>query len=200
LTDKGDLIVTIQEKFTEELEQLLKKYNATLTITDDSAEYGQQFPIALVELETPQKDNPKYTDYTCFELPTYISDRRRMSSYEGNHILTGVQETEEFTDFVLDGVTYRASIDESDGYRSYMRDIEVVDHELARHHQFPGQAVTVEEKFPVSIENNFQGIEIRDQSTNGVVLLLGTDCCEDYYPQAISQWMPENLAVNQEKK
>ncbi len=109
--------------------------------------------------------------------------------------LTGVDfDTESTNDaqtiyFVLDGKTYAASEDPVDGYRSCMKDI-------------------IESKYKV--KNKFRPcrvlgtmrdggcdiLDFIDVKTGKVVLSVGTDDADDYYPCWVARFTPENMWIN----
>lgn len=100
--------------------------------------------------------------------------------------------------FRLDGVTYTAIEDPDDGYRSSMREIAVTDHALEN--TFPGVAVVGryrdrrnafgDDNEPCDI------LELVSADTGEVVLEVGTENAEDYYPSFVACWTPENLSLS----
>jgi len=95
--------------------------------------------------------------------------------------------------FVLDGKTYKAIEDPSDGYRSYLRALEVTDEPVQ--YNFPPQKVIGKMKANEEYSQN-DVIEFYDATTNDLVLAIGTDNYNDYYPCCILDWRPQNLAIN----
>jgi hypothetical protein len=98
----------------------------------------------------------------------------------GEHELSGVDTTTEkvkqygyyYEDcevvrFVIDGKTYKAVEDPCDGYRSYLKELEVTDEKVTNN--FPPQKVIGKMK---------------------------DDSDDDYYPYYVLYWSPENLAIN----
>lgn len=121
----------------------------------------------------------------------------------GPHILTGVDTgilkgTYEDADtllFCLDGVVYKATEDPDDGYRSYLRDLEVVDNtNLAN--TFEGVAVIGRYDGEDSHSDN-DTLELVDAVNGNVILRVGTDNTDDYYPYCIMEFSPELMHVNQ---
>jgi hypothetical protein len=96
--------------------------------------------------------------------------------------------------FVLDGVTYCAIEDPSDGYRSMLRDLEITDENVS--YNFPPQKVIGKMRNDEEYSKN-DVIEFYDAITNKLVLAIGTDNYDDYYPSCIMEWNPGNLSVNQ---
>lgn len=124
----------------------------------------------------------------------------------GEHELSGVDTTTEkvkqygdyYEDcevvrFVIDGKTYKATEDPDDGYRSYMKELEVTDEKVTN--VFPPQKVIGKMKADSDWETN-DTIQFIDAVTGKVVLEVGTDNTDDYYPYCVLHWSPENLAVN----
>ncbi len=95
--------------------------------------------------------------------------------------------------FVLDGITYKATEDPSDGYRSYLEDLETTEEKVD--YTFPPQKVIGKMREDEDYSKN-DVIEFYDAITTKLVLALGTDNYDDYYPSCIMDWSPENLAVN----
>lgn len=137
-------------------------------------------------------------EYTC-ELKDLI----------GVHVLTGVDysEAERVRDrwapdietnasvlrFILDGVTFRATEDPDDGYRSSMREIGVsldpVKNVFA--------PCTVLCRYLDSRAGGASNlIEMLDTTTGKQVLCVGTDNSDDYYPSFTANFLPEHMAVN----
>lgn len=125
----------------------------------------------------------------------------------GKHMLSGVGLTtlhDEWDDSIVEGIvleidnkSYVTYTDPDDGYRSYGTFYETT--ELPQT-TFPPQ--------PVIAEN----VHVEEQDDDGwptvydmlilyneqkdVILKVGTDHSDTYYPFAIFQWHPENLSVN----
>jgi len=123
----------------------------------------------------------------------------------GEHELSGVDTTTErvkqygeyYEDcevvrFVIDGKTYKATEDPDDGYRSYLKDLEVTDEKVMN--SFPPQKVIGKMKDDSGMDNDT--IQFIDAATGKVVLEVGTDNTDNYYPYCVMHWSPENLAVN----
>ena len=124
----------------------------------------------------------------------------------GLHELSGVDTTTEevkqwdnhYEDanvvrFVLDGKTYKAIEDPDDGYRSHCNELEVCDEVVSNN--FPPQKVMGKMKDNSTYEVN-DTIQFIDVVTGKVVLEVGTDNTDDYYPYCVMNWSPENLACN----
>lgn len=124
----------------------------------------------------------------------------------GLHELSGVDTTTEkvkqyddiYEDvdvirFVLDDKTYKAIQDPDDGYRSYCSELEVCDEVVSNN--FPPHKVMAKMKDnePYTVNDTIQFI---DTVTGKLVLEVGTDNTDDYYPYCVMLWSPENLAIN----
>lgn len=131
---------------------------------------------------------------------------------DGYHYLTGIGETwihDDYSDedmhgiiVQIDGENYVAYEDPDDGYRSYGRFHKT---DIAPKTIFPRQRVYIfteeidtydEDDFPVRlsilrIHRYGYGREI--------ILEIGTDHSDTYYPVAIFHWHPENLPINLSK-
>lgn len=99
----------------------------------------------------------------------------------------------------IDGVVYTAYVDPSDGFRSYGYITRAIQGEKL-------SAVFLPQ--PVFVQNS----EERSQDDNGwprdysmlsvynhrdeLILCIGTDHSDSYYPRAIFQYNPENLPIN----
>ena len=107
----------------------------------------------------------------------------------GKHVLSGVSTGSDgdanAISFVLDGTAYTATEDPDDGYRSCMRDIRVGG-EVAN--LFPPAEVvgTIDDEI----------LTFRDTATGKDVLRVGTDHSDSYYSWFVSEFTPENMAVN----
>lgn len=88
----------------------------------------------------------------------------------------------------LDDINFVFAQDPSDGYRSYLSDVETT--EQKPKYILPDILVRIEPS------EDFNGIYIVDTITNSTVLELGTDYSDDYYPCCIMRYYPENLYVN----
>lgn len=125
----------------------------------------------------------------------------------GKHYLSGFDTATEKADksynedfdvvrFVLDGRTYKAIEDPSDGYRSYLEDLIVTDEIISN--TFPPQEVIgiMKDNDDYSVNDTIQFFDI---VTGKIVLEIDTDNTDDYYPYCVMNWYPENLAINVDK-
>ena len=98
--------------------------------------------------------------------------------------------------FVLDRKTYTAIEDPSDGYRSSMREIKQ-------------SKVVVKNTFaPVHVMGIMRGksdynendvVDFYDTKNGKVILSVGTENTNDYYPCFVAEFTPENMAINEGK-
>jgi hypothetical protein len=128
-----------------------------------------------------------------------------LKDLQGKHILTGVWtgsntiskeyyegevagETEDVNCiyFVLDNITYCAEEDAEDGYRSCMREL---------------KKVKIKNKNPIpktDVLAIYSAVDSGDpQDILKLVMTVGTDNVDDYYPSYVSSWIPENLSINE---
>jgi len=95
--------------------------------------------------------------------------------------------------FRLDGQVYAATEDPDDGYRSLMEDIQMVDKKMSN---------TFEpiEVFGYHISNNTLNdtdiLELYDVITERLVLEVGTDDSDYYYPLFVARFYPEAMVIN----
>lgn len=124
----------------------------------------------------------------------------------GKHILSGVQigtiksndpwyEDAQTISFELDGVTYMAVEDPSDGYRSCMDDLLVTDRKPST--RLPDIEVLATHQDKDSYGSSDDILVIRDIKNGKKILEVGTSNCDDYYPCFICEWIPKNLSVNE---
>jgi hypothetical protein len=107
--------------------------------------------------------------------------------------------------FRLDGNCYTATEDPNDGYRSTMN--EIFTKKVDMTNVFPPTWVVCRpyEADPDdtyndhSNENGISLIEFVDAWNGKVILVVGTDYSDGYYPSFVSNWIPEEMAVNEGK-
>jgi hypothetical protein len=96
--------------------------------------------------------------------------------------------------FRLDGVTYTAVEDPDDGYRSSLGKL-FSDAVEPMKNIFPAVRVVARKKANETYSVN-DTVEMVDVVTQKVVLEVGTDNTDDYYPYFVSAFHPENMATN----
>ena len=95
--------------------------------------------------------------------------------------------------FRLDGKVYMAVEDPSDGYRSSMEKLFIFDEPMRN--VFPECKVLARKKGRSDYHEN-DTLEFIDCVTGKVVLEIGTDNHDDYYPSFVASFVPENMAIN----
>lgn len=103
-------------------------------------------------------------------------------------------EDSEVMRFRLDGIVYTAVSDPDDGYRSSM-DRLFISPEAKLLNTFPPVRVFVRKKADDEHYVN-NTIEMVDAVTGKVVIEVGTDNSDDYYPSFVSAFHPENMTTN----
>ncbi len=98
--------------------------------------------------------------------------------------------------FVLDGITYKAVEDPADGYRSMCKELEICIDKVS--YRFPPQKVVGKMKDDDKYGNN-DVIQFYDFITDKLVLEIGTENYDDWYPTCVMNWYPENLFCNENK-
>ena len=124
----------------------------------------------------------------------------------GLHYLTGVEMSVIKDDgddcncvkFTLDGITYCAVEDPSDGWRSYCKTLVISD--ASAKYSFPplqvlcvmesGKELNDEPPYLVDV------LRCIDVITGKEVLAIGTEGFDDYYPGCVMRYTPENMAHN----
>ncbi len=132
-----------------------------------------------------------------------------LSDLMGEHELSGVDMTNEevkeyewadpemveICRFVLDGKTYTAIEDPSDGYRSHMRELQ--EGGVVRN-RFAPQRVVCRHRRTYEYGGESDVLVMTDVVTGKDVLTIGTENTDDYYPYFVADFSPENMACNQE--
>lgn len=95
--------------------------------------------------------------------------------------------------FRLDGKVYAAVEDPDDGYRSRMDKFYVS--ETNMNNVFAPCKVLARMSSDDQYQKN-DTLELIDVVTGRIVLRAGTDNTDDYYPYFVSEWNPQNMAVN----
>ena len=136
-----------------------------------------------------------------------MTDQIDLDTLVGEHTLDAVdtftesikQYGDHFEDcgvirFRLDGIVYTATEDPSDGYRSSMDKLFVSPDEPMRN-VFPAVRVLARKKANEKYSVN-ETLELIDVVTGKVVMEVGTDNTDDYYPSFVSAFWPEHMATN----
>lgn len=122
----------------------------------------------------------------------------------GGHTLSGVdRDTEEIKTwgdqfeiaqcirFVLGGKTYVAVEDPNDGYRSTMREIRLSEKPCLK--TFPPVKVVGQMKGGGDYGQTNNTLQLIHAKTKAVILEVGTDNSDDYYPWYVATFNEENL-------
>ena len=100
--------------------------------------------------------------------------------------------------FILDGKIYEAIEDPDDGYRSCLAElIENPEGEVTN--KFPEVTVLGKMKDKHNDGYTDEIIQFIDTITTKVVLEIGTEHVDDYYPNCVLYYSPENLCHNIDK-
>lgn len=133
----------------------------------------------------------------------------QLESLRGAHILSGVafggrtiknwfdrNETVTTMFFILDGKVYAAQEDPDDGYRSYLGaltvDSDKTEFRKAGGIEFSGVAVYA------NWDKDNDVMVFTDTVSGRIVLEVGTNHEDNYYPYCVSNWYPQNLSLNHE--
>ena len=130
-----------------------------------------------------------------------------LDSLIGEHVLDGVDLTTErvkpygdhYEDanvirFRLDGLVHTAIEDPSDGYRSSLDKLFVEDCPITN--TFAPVRVVAKKKSDDTYAKN-DTLELVDVVTGKVVLEVGTDNHDDYYPSFVGVFWPQHMSINQ---
>ncbi len=126
----------------------------------------------------------------------------------GEHLLTGVSfdaikatdewaEDAETISFILDGITYTAIQNPSDGYRSSMETLLVSEADVTN------KFVPVRVRAVMRPDDEYEWakqehdvLDFFDAESGQLVLAVGTRNTDDYYPSWVAEFHPENMAIN----
>ena len=96
--------------------------------------------------------------------------------------------------FKLDGVVYVATEDPDDGYRSYLGELKI--DEVDTKNPFSGVEVLASYRDINKYNESSEIIDFIDTTTGEVVLSVGTDNSDDYYPCFVSYFNPAAMSIN----
>jgi hypothetical protein len=127
----------------------------------------------------------------------------------GKHTLYGIEVGEKefetrwdgieercYVKFTLDGIHYLAVENPSDGYRSYMEDLQTTDDPC----EIPLPNVEVVCHMEEDDEWDKNDILVFVDAANGKeILRIGTGKCDDYYPYCEMEYTPENMSCNERR-
>lgn len=119
---------------------------------------------------------------------------------KGEHVRWNNEvETVDVIHFQLGPTTYSMYEDPDDGYRSHLGEIKVDRHEI-RNTFAPCIVVCTHRttaKTPYDDDKAVDILEIRCAETGKLIIEVGTDNADDYYPSCVMSFAPENLIHNQ---
>ena len=146
------------------------------------------------------------SDSATMVMEVEIMEQRKLA---GKHVLSGIEtgqveretwgyrtELHGYVKFTLDGVTYMAEEDPDDGYRSYMKDLVIVEEPCK---------IRIPE-VPVICRMESGGnckkanvLTFIDAENGKDILAIGTDYSDEWYPCCVMRYMPENMSCNEGK-
>lgn len=106
----------------------------------------------------------------------------------------GSFENAEVIRFRLNGVVYTATEDPKDGYRSCMRELVVSNAEMTNSFQ----PMRVIGRHRTTGRYDCDILELIDAVTGRIVLEVGTENTDDYYPGFVAAFHPEAMSINQD--
>lgn len=102
--------------------------------------------------------------------------------------------------FILDGATYRAMEDPQDGYRSSMRELEKVRPSAfkfgVKNVFRPVKVICTHHTGAASGDDESDLLLIKDAETGLIILEVGTDHDDEWYPSFVCDYRPQNLPFN----
>lgn len=133
-----------------------------------------------------------------------MSTKVELEALVGEHELSGVDfeqvkasdrynEDANVVRFVLDGKIHVATEDPDDGYRSSLRDVEIVEGPPVANAFGPVKVVG--SMAPSGADNN-EYVQFIDAANGKVILEIGTANTDDYYPWFVGKFHPEAMAIN----
>jgi len=100
--------------------------------------------------------------------------------------------------FRLDGKCYTATEDPYDGYRSHMGSLKVSE-DASMENVFPAVGVIGRYRTKGSYSQVDDVLELVDANTGEVIVEVGTENTDDYYPYFVSSFHPEAMVINKDK-
>lgn len=132
-----------------------------------------------------------------------------LSDLQGKHNLSGWDETvsKQFYEwsspcdgvcFILDDVKYQIYLDEADGYRSYCSELESDQSVECKNTFIPVEVLCIhKERTDGLCDYGSDLLEIYDINNGKLIATIGTKYTDDYYPCGITEWIPENMSINE---
>ena len=162
--------------------------NAYVTVAEIEAWSKTNAKLDAVELKIHEKPEPVEVSFDTLVGPHWLTG--------WDHGITPgnpqrYEEDASHVRFVLDGVTYRASEDPSDGYRSCLGSLAIEPADAAPVPHIPPTYVIARKSSNVD-HDVLEFVTEHD----ALVLEIGTSNSDDYYPSFVGAFYPENLPVN----
>lgn len=130
-------------------------------------------------------------------------NEKHLSDLVGTHVLSGIETGNrpiggwQYVRFTLDDYTYELEEDPDDGYRSYYNELECVGKKIGK---IPIPNILVFCHMRKQDRYGSDVIEMYDAATGDLVLAVGTENCDDWYPFTVFEYYPENMICNEERK
>jgi len=173
--------------------------------------FGGEFDEEMERYSTLEQAQAGHKAMVAKVSGSLVADESRTVSIEsltGGHFFSGCdtvnrmvkryewQDAEncQVINFILDGTTYTAIEDPSDGYRSSMDKL-FVSNEKVENNFAPVQVVGI--YVSRSHYNAADIIRFYDVKNGKLVLEVGTDNSDDYYPSFVGSFNPMNMHVNE---
>ena len=127
---------------------------------------------------------------------------------EGKHEFSGIDPYTRPGDYwgerigyyiIIDNIVYAFEHDPDDGYRSY-GNLYIPENISVNNikNRFPAQDVIITQHHREHTDGSKHFYSIVDVITGKVILEIGTDYTDSFYPMAICHYYPENMAINQQ--
>lgn len=139
-----------------------------------STEYLDGQEILIVEL----KDLVGFHDLTGVDR---LGEKHELYQYGGNEYCDVIR-------FVLDGVTYAAIENPSDGYCGHLHGLFISDTPITN--SFPPVRVFARTR------DDHEILDFYDVKNGKSVLSIGTDYNDEYYPTFVATFTPEDMSIN----
>jgi hypothetical protein len=131
------------------------------------------------------------------DLETLVGEHE-LSGVDGDRIMVkdwcDREEPCEVLRFVLDGKTYEAVEDPSDGYRSDMAYFRTTDTPIKN--MFAPVKVIGRYRTKGEYSGTDAVLELIDAANGKLILEVGASNVDDYYPSFVANWIPGDMAVN----
>jgi len=136
----------------------------------------------------------------CRQEEPHFKDTVELEDLVGRHMLDAINydldNSEEANIFMfrLNGVVFIATEDPDDGWRSCLGDIKASKDRKMTNIFRPIEVIGVHE------DNGYCDIlKLIDVANDKVVLEVGTENTDDYYPYFVGRFCPENMSINESR-